>query len=129
MSATPHCAMDNVEEMKDNLSLKAKVYETNIHINTFTNFKNRGLVNIPQDWYSSFKKLKLDGEKVSFKLHYKCLIDGCGKVFNQARNIKSHFIIHTKEKAFFCSECKKGFTQRGNMVKHQQSIHNMVKQE
>jgi uncharacterized Zn-finger protein len=58
--------------------------------------------------YSSFKVR--NAQRNNIRTHYKCEIDGCGKVFTQICNVKRHLLVHLNIKEFQCKVCSKQFT-------------------
>ena len=80
-----------------------------------------GLNNIPSNWYKIFKVINPSSQKPN--MHFKCLFNGCNKVFKKSCNLKDHFRKHTGERPFKCNVCLNAFSQLGNLKKHKLIIH------
>ena len=39
------------------------------------------------------------------KKQFKCLIDGCNKIFNKSCNLRDHFRMHSGERPYQCTVC------------------------
>ncbi|KAG8770669.1 hypothetical protein FRC12_004129 [Ceratobasidium sp. 428] len=64
------------------------------------------------------KSLKLD----EARRHYKCLVDGCERVFGRKSNVENHIRTHLDDKPFVCSlhTCKAAFVRKGDLQRHEQ---------
>ena len=76
---------------------------------------------IPKEWFCTIKVVNPQSNKTN--LNYKCLINGCNKLFKKSCNLKDHFRKHTGVRPFQCQICHRYFTQIGNLKKHQIIIH------
>jgi len=55
--------------------------------------------------------------------------DICDQVFNRMYDVNRHKnSVHFGRKSFQCAECKRGFTDRRDLVRHNSAIHQSVKQ-
>lgn len=55
---------------------------------------------------------------------HKCTWEHCDKVYDGSTNLKIHVrSVHTLERPFKCSICRKAFAARGNQVKHEKRVH------
>jgi len=61
-------------------------------------------------------KLLSQGTTLSVEQQFKCHI--CSKSFSYKGNLKTHLIIHAKEKPFKCHICSKSYSQKGYMKIH-----------
>ena len=61
------------------------------------------------------------------KKSFKCTIDGCNKLFNKSCNLRDHFRMHSGERPFKCPVCDCNFSQRGNLARHIQAIHDKLR--
>ncbi|KAG8705341.1 hypothetical protein FRC08_001717 [Ceratobasidium sp. 394] len=64
------------------------------------------------------KNLNLDPDR----RHYKCLVDGCERVFGRKSNVENHIRTHLDDKPFVCSlgTCKAAFVRKGDLQRHEQ---------
>ena len=61
------------------------------------------------------------------KIHdetYKCSF--CRQGFSSVYKVKQHEYLHTREKPFACSRCTKKFSQKGNLKKHIETVHEQI---
>ena len=49
--------------------------------------------------------------------------DFCGKLFTKRYLRDLHHQTHTQERNYFCDQCGDTFVQKGNLVKHQRTVH------
>ena len=58
-----------------------------------------------------------------FKRSFKCLFDGCGRIFTKSCNMQVHLRKHTGEKPYTCPHCPKVFSQSGILSRHLKNVH------
>lgn len=79
------------------------------------------LLNVPKHWYTAEEvENKVTGRS---NRRYRCLIQGCNKVFSRTSNLKSHFVAHTGARNFQCKVCSKFFSHKANMNAHCKKYH------
>ena len=81
---------------------------------------------IPNDWHQTIKVRNRDTMRV--KLYFKCRHSGCGSIFKKSCNLRDHFRKHTGQRPFTCPNCKKTFTQSGNLGRHLKNVHSVPKE-
>ncbi|KAI8613117.1 hypothetical protein BC830DRAFT_1133810 [Chytriomyces sp. MP71] len=54
---------------------------------------------------------------------FKCSWEGCGKVFTESYNLKSHFFLHANVRPFKCQFCEASFVRHRDLLRHESSVH------
>ncbi|KAL2151139.1 hypothetical protein VTH82DRAFT_6237 [Thermothelomyces myriococcoides] len=57
---------------------------------------------------------------------WRCLYEGCGKLFGRKENIKSHVQTHLNDRQYRCPTCKKCFVRQHDLKRHAK-IHTGIK--
>ena len=56
---------------------------------------------------------------------FRCMQPGCGNIYRSQEQLYKHQATsHTKPRPYHCSKCHRSFAERGNLKKHEKSVHN-----